>query len=203
MTSQLGRPVRLVDAVNRNDEIEKLLVEGELINDGEGKQVRVYPTSSEVAERLHVSKSWVSKYAKANRCFERRNLLQAKVRAKAQEQLVKEDGKRLAYDTERALQLCDKVLSRYDELVGERGINNFAAADLDKMVRLRRYLQGDADSRQEVTSTLTLDTLQGAHREFLRHLNSATEAECGIEAGEGDEKALAAPIEEANARSKS
>ena len=184
-TKQLGRPKKSMADADHNAEIDRLLVEGELVEDDDGKKTRVYPMAIEIAARLGVSPSWVSKFAKKNRCAQRRAVLQAKVSAKAQEKLIERESSRLAFDTERSLSLCDKVLGSYEELIAQHGVTTFSAGDLNTVVRLRRFLQGDADSRQEVTSSITLETLQGAHRQMLTQMRDMTPEECGIESDDG------------------
>lgn len=176
-----GRKPRYLESTDRNAELERLLVQGELVTDHDGKQTRVYPNGQEVAKRLGISAAWVSKFARKHRCHERRAVYQAKVQEKVQERLIQAESKRLAFDTERTLSLCDKVLGKFEELLDERGVGNFSVADMNTIVRLRRYLQGDADSRQEVASSINLDTLQVAHRDMMRRLNGVSAEECGLE----------------------
>src|SRR5690348_14886707 len=80
-----GRKPRSIEQGDVNAEIDRLLVEGELVTDADGKQVRVYPMSREVAERLGVSPSWVSKLARQNRCFQRRAELRSRIETQARE----------------------------------------------------------------------------------------------------------------------
>jgi len=181
MSHELGRPVRFIDSTIQHEEIDRLLVEGETVTGNDGKPMRVYPMSREIAERLGVSPSWISKYARAHRCFERRAELQSQVQAKAHAELVREEGKRLAFDTERMLKICDKLMEKYEEAIDERGVGNFTAADLNTVARLRRFLQGDADSRQEVKNGVTLEAMQAAHLQLLKMINGATPEEAGVE----------------------
>lgn len=181
MSNELGRKPRSMEQADRNGEMERLLVEGELITGSDGKQTRVFPHGCEIAERLGVSNAWVSKFANKHRCFQRRAEYQAKVQAKVQQKLVRQEAKRIAFDTERSVSLCDKVLARYEDMLDERGVGNFTVADMNTVIRLRRYLQGDADSRQEVTNAITLSSLQTAHREMLRQVHDVSPEECGIE----------------------
>lgn len=184
MSNHLGRKPRSMGQADRNFELERLLVEGEMVDGGDGRQRRVYPLGKDIAERLGVSNAWVSKYAKVHRCFERRRTLQKSTREEATRKLIELESTRLAFDTERTLALCDRVLASYDDMLRERGMSSFTATDLNTIVRLRRFLEGDADSRQEVTSSITLETLQVAHRDMMNRIHDVTAEECGMEPGD-------------------
>jgi hypothetical protein len=181
-------PLPAKDAViERNTLLDRLLVEGEMVQDNDGKPMRVYPMSNEIATRLGVTPSWVSKFARTHRCFQRRAELKAKIEAQARDELVRHEAKRVAFDTERTLRLCDTVLSKYEEAITEHGVGRITSADINTIVRLRRYLMGDADTRQEVRSQVSLEDMQSAHRQLLVDVQNMTRAECGIEDGAAEE----------------
>ena len=180
------RALDLEKASDKSALIDRLLVEGELVDDGRGHRVRVYPMSQEIADRVGVTPSWISKFAKRNRCFQRRKEFQARVESKAQDERERQEAKRLAFDTDRALRLCDRILEKYEEAVENDGIGRITAADVNTVLRLRSYLQGGADSRQEIQGSLSLEAAQEAHRAMLSTLRNASAAESGMDEEQPD-----------------
>ena len=179
MSKEPGRPLRAQEDIDRSAEIERLLVEGELVTGADGKQTRVYAKSSEIAARLNVSKSWISKFAHKHKCFQRRAEFQAKVRAKVTEQLIEKEADRIAFDTQKQLEFCDEILGQYREAIKERGVGNVTSTDINNLIRLRRLLQGEADSRQEVHNGVTLEMMEAAHQNLMRAYDSTSAAERG------------------------
>jgi predicted transcriptional regulator len=177
--SKTGRSTRSVEKEDRNTEIERLLVEGELVTDTNGAEVRAYPLAYEVAERLGVSKSWVSKYARQNRCLERRAVFQHAVKTQVRDKIVRSEANRVAFERAEQLALCDQLLAKYTDAIESREVGNVTATDINAIVRLRHFISGDADSRAEVTHGVTLEMMQAAHREALRTVHIATPEERG------------------------
>ena len=162
--NNLGRKPRSIEKSDRNAELERLLVEGEMVDGDDGKQRRAYPLGKDIAERLGVSNAWVSKYAKAHQCVERRRALQRAAQERAQQKLAEMDANRITFDLDRQLSLCDNILEKYRDAIEQRGIGNVTAADINAMIRLRHFIGGNADSRVETQQhTVTLEMMQEAH----------------------------------------
>jgi predicted transcriptional regulator len=172
-----GRAPRSIELADRNAELERLLIEGEVIEDDAGKLVRVYPLATEIAERLGVSKSWVSKYSKAHRCPQRQAQFKNSIKEKAREKVVETEAERRAFETTEQLALCDSILAKYQEAIEAREIGNVTAADINTLIRLRHFIKGDADSRSEVAShVVTLEAMQEAHaRAHTYYADTSTE----------------------------
>ena len=164
MTSNMGRKPRSIEQADRNAEIDRLLVEGEMIESDDGKQRRAYPLGKDIAQRIGVSNAWVSKYAKAHQCIERRRALVRAAQEQAQQKLAVMDSDRIAFDLDRQLSLCDSILEKYRDAIEQRGVGNVTAADINAMIRLRHFIGGNADSRVETQQqTVTLEMMQEAH----------------------------------------
>ena len=58
-------------------EVDRLLVEGELVAGADGAETRVWPSQREVAKRFEVAPSLVAAFAKQSRCVERKAAFQA------------------------------------------------------------------------------------------------------------------------------
>ena len=58
-------------------EVDRLLVEGELVAGADGAETRVWPSQREVAKRFKVAPSLVAAFAKQSRCVDRKAAFQA------------------------------------------------------------------------------------------------------------------------------
>jgi len=163
--------------------IDRLLVEGELIVDERGNEMRSYPKSIDIAARLGVSPSYVSKYAKLHRCFQRRRELRDAVDAKVRDRIANRQARRIVFDADRMLSMCDRILEKYEDAIKVDGITKVTSADVNTIIRLRRFIEGDPDSRREVVNrNVTLETIQEAHRRMLADVQRMTPEECGFDA---------------------
>ena len=61
--------------------------------------------------------------------------------------------------------VIDKWITRFIEKLEEDDVRADCVADMDKAMRLKAFLRGQAESRIEVKNTLTLETLQRSHKE--------------------------------------
>lgn len=183
--SKLGRKPRSIEQADRNAEIDRLLVDGEMVDGDDGRPRRVYPLGKDIAARLGVSSAWVSKYASNHQCLERRRAQQRVTQDRAQQKLSELESDRIVFDLDRQLTLCDSILEKYREVIEERGIGNVTASDINAMIRLRHFIEGNADSRVETQqSVLTLEMMQEAHRDLVRVPNADDSAEDSEPPGE-------------------
>jgi hypothetical protein len=176
-----GRP-RKADGPRVNySEVDKALVFGEVTEcaDGETSDVR-YPSYREIAARYGVSHSLIAQYSKRHDCLRRRESARVRITARAEQKLVELRASAMAYSRDDELRLIDTFLLGFEKALAEGRVRYDDPSDFNLMVRLKTFIQGGADSRQEVRAALSLEELQSRHRELLRRTAEATPALAGL-----------------------
>jgi hypothetical protein len=174
-----GRPKRSDSPQVNYNELDRLLVLGEVVPNKSGTGTRVvYPKYREVAERLGVSVSYVAEYSRTHNCMARREDAQRVIKQKADEYVIERRAKAIAFSREEELRLVDDYLAQFREALAAGRVRTDDAADLDKVLRLKEFLRGGADSRTEVHSSISLEAIQARYRKTQAILN-ATPAERG------------------------
>ena len=172
----MGRKPRSIENDDRNAQLERLLIEGEVVSDEHGNEKRVFLTGQAIATQLGISPAWVSKFATTRKCYERRAAWKKAVQDKAREKLASQEADRIAFDLDRQLSFCDGILVKYQQAIEERGVGNVTAADINAMIRLRHFIAGNADTRVETQQqTVTLEMMQEAHAKLFREPPSEDE----------------------------
>ena len=164
-----GRP-RKADGPRVNySEVDRALVFGEVTEcaDGETSDVR-YPSYRELAARYGVSHSLIAQYSKRHDCLRRRESARVRITARAEQKLVELRASAMAYSRDDELRLIDTFLLGFEKALAEGRVRYDDPSDFNLMVRLKTFIQGGADSRQEVRAALSLDDLQARHREVMR-----------------------------------
>ena len=162
-------------------QLDKLLVFGEVVPtaDGAGTSV-VFPTYRDLAARFGVVVSVIADYARTRNCQKRRAEASARIEAKTDAKLVELRAESVAVAKADALNIIDRYLVEFGKAVQEGRVRADSVTDFNSMVRLKEFLSGGADSRQEVMGGITLEALQSRHREMIRVVDDATDAECGV-----------------------
>jgi hypothetical protein len=173
--------------------LDKMLVFGEVVPtaDGAGTSV-VFPTYRDLAARFGVVVSVIADYARTRNCQKRRAEASARIEAKTDAKLVELRAESVAVAKADALNIIDRYLVEFGKAVQEGRVRADSVTDFNSMVRLKEFLSGGADSRQEVMGGITLEALQLRHREMVRVVDDSTDAECGV-VEDGRLKALPAP----------
>ncbi|ACY13346.1 hypothetical protein Hoch_0718 [Haliangium ochraceum DSM 14365] len=173
----VGRPKKNSDRRVPYEEVDRLLVFGEVVACDDGKGVTtVYPSFREVARRYGVSHSVVTSYAQRHNCMRRREIAQARIEAKTDEKLTEMRANRFALTKDDELRIIDRYLSEFEEAVAAKRVPCDNPSDFNTMLRLKQFIQGGADSRQEVHAGFSLEALQARHRRMLRHLDEGDDA---------------------------
>src|SRR5690606_22567767 len=76
-----GRPSKAAGPKVPYHEVDRLLVQGDVVVGDDGVETRVWPTQGEVAKRFGVSPGLIGTFAKQRRCTERRAEFEAKKKA--------------------------------------------------------------------------------------------------------------------------
>jgi hypothetical protein len=175
-----GRPRKGDAPLIDYDQLDKLLVYGELAptDDGSGTAT-VFPSYRQIGDRFGVSYAVISEYAKKHNCMARRERARARTQLRVEEKMVEARAEAIAVTKDRELQIIDAYLMGFEKAIGEGRVRFDNPTDYNTMARLKEFLQGGADSRPEVHAALSLDTLQGRHRDTRRALVETTAAERG------------------------
>lgn len=165
---KLGRPRKADPQRVDYHQLDTLLVMGEMRVDAERGPVTEYPSYRELAKRFGISHSLVAAYSSRHNCLRRREAASEKIRKVTDEKVIARRGTALAEAKERILAIIDRFLEEFGKALDEGRVRVDSVADLNIMVRLREFLQGGPDSRQEVRGMPSLEELERRHADMLR-----------------------------------
>lgn len=175
-----GRPHKADAPLIPFEELDRLLVFGEVKQLDDGASTTVYPTHRALAERYGVVPSVIASYAKSHNCTRRREEAVARISARADEKLIEARASALAVSKDDTVRMIDGYLLNYEKALLEGRVRFDNPTDFNTMVRLKEYVLGGPDSRQELHAALSLESLQQRHARMLRELNEATPELTGV-----------------------
>ncbi|ACY13571.1 hypothetical protein [Haliangium ochraceum] len=171
----VGRPKKSDGPRVHYEELDRLLVFGEAVpcTERAGTTI-VFPSYRELARRFGVSHGLVSKYAQRHNCLRRREIAQARIAAKTDDKLIELRSNAVAVSKDDELRIIDSYLSEFEKALKEGRVRCDSAGDFNTMLRLKQFIQGGADSRQELHAALSLEDLQARHRRMLKELDAGS-----------------------------
>ncbi len=169
-----GRPRKAEAPLISYEELDRLLVFGEVKQLEDGSSTTVYPTHRVLSERYGVVPSVIASYAKSHNCSRRRDEAMARISARADDKLIEARASALAVSKDDTVRMIDGYLLNYEKALLEGRVRFDNPTDFNTMVRLKEYVLGGPDSRQELHAALSLESLQQRHARMLRELNEAT-----------------------------
>ena len=171
-----GRPPKSAGRVWPVEEVDQLLVHGEIVEcaSGNGHTVN-YPSYRELAERFGISDSVIAKYSKDHNCLNRRRAEVERVRVQADQHLTRLRAQSIAITKEETVRIIDRYTEEFLKALDEGRVRTDNPADFNTMIRLKEFMMGGPDSRTEVHAKLTLDTLQERHRQMMQVVAVAPE----------------------------
>jgi hypothetical protein len=175
-----GRPHKADAPLIPFEELDRLLVFGEVKQLDDGSSTTIYPTHRALAERYGVVPSVIASYAKSHNCTRRREEAVARISARADEKLIEARASALAVSKDDTVRMIDGYLLNYEKALLEGRVRFDNPTDFNTMVRLKEYVLGGPDSRQELHAALSLESLQQRHARMLRELNEATPELTGV-----------------------
>lgn len=175
-----GRPHKADAPLIPFEELDRLLVFGEVKQLDDGSSTTVYPTHRALAERYGVAPSVIASYAKSHNCSRRREEAVARISARTDEKLIEARASALAVSKDDTVRMIDGYLLNYEKALLEGRVRFDNPTDFNTMVRLKEYVLGGPDSRQELHAALSLESLQLRHARMLRELNEATPELTGV-----------------------
>ena len=192
-----GRPVKGDPPRVPYEELDRILVFGEVVTceDGENKTVH-YPSYRDLARRYGVCNSVIARYSKKHNCLRRREQASARIAVETDKKLVDLRATAIAMSRDDELRIIDTYLAGFEGALADGRVRFDNPTDFNLMVRLKEFIQGGADSRQEIHAALSLEDIQARHRRMLKTVEASSTAECG----ELDDRMLAVPISGLQAR---
>lgn len=174
---KMGRPTKEDGPKVPYDELEKLLVHGELVpcQDGENTTVS-YPSYRELATRYGVSTSLIATYSKKHDCLRRRKEAQTLTAIKADQKVIEMRAQSEAVSRCDIVRIIDRYIVAFERDLVEGKVRTSNPADFNAMLRLREFVLGGADSRQEINASLSLESLQARHAQWLKTRNASPAA---------------------------
>ena len=161
------------------DELDRVLVFGEVVQTDEGGTSIVYPSYRDLAQRYGVAHSLVAQYARKHDCLRRRKEAKARVAVKAEQKIVEMRATAIALSKDDALRMIDTYLVGFEKALSEGRVRFDNPTDFNTMLRLKEFILGGADSRQEIHAALSLDDIQSRHQRMLRAAQQASAEERG------------------------
>jgi DNA-binding transcriptional regulator YhcF (GntR family) len=190
-----GRPRKSEEPALPRNELDKALVFGDVKTLPDGSTMTSYPSYRELAERFGVATSLIANYSREHNCLRRREEAKTRIATKADQKLIELRATAIAVSKDDALKMIDGYLLGFEEALAEGRVRVDNPTDFNTLVRLKEYLMGGADSRQELHASFSLEGLQARHAHALRAARETTPAERGeVDAAvvESDDDALVA-----------
>jgi len=175
-----GRPRHQQAPVIPFAELDRLLVFGEVSMNEDGTSNTVYPTYRELAEKYGVAPSVIADYAKSHNTMHRRKYGEHRIEARRDEKIIEARATAEAITVAEMLALIDEFLIKFREALKEGRVRTDSPADVNTLIRLKSFLEGGADSRQEIRHMLSLEVLSERHERYMRDLENSTPAMAGV-----------------------
>ncbi len=172
--TRTGRPRKGDGPKVPYDEIDRLLVHGEVVEVEAGGTTLVYPSYRKLAERYGCAHSLIAQYSRKHDCLRRRKETKARVAVRVEQKLVEMRAKAIAMSKDDALQIIDAYLAGFGEAIAEGRVRFDNPTDFNTMLRLKEFILGGADSRQEIHAALSLEDIQARHARMLRASQQAS-----------------------------
>jgi hypothetical protein len=175
-----GRPKRGQGPGVPWQEVDQLLVFGEeVLNEKTGRPEVRYPTYRDLSSRYGVSNSLIATYAAKHQCMKRREENIARTQAQFEQKLIEKRAEARAMSAAEAIEIIDGFMQSFRQAMEEGRVRTDSATDFNTLARLKAFLEGKADSRQEVQGVITLEDMQARHRALRAQLESLDPAVTG------------------------
>jgi hypothetical protein len=175
-----GRPRRGEGPFVPWQEVDRLLVFGEVVRDEKtGNQDLRYPSFRELGRRFSVSASLIGQYATRHQCLTRREENRAKEQRQFEQKLIEKRAEARALSKIEEIGIIDDYLRRFKEALDEGRVRFDSPGDFNTMARLKEFLEGNVDSRQEVQGQVSLDQVQMRHRALREQIDGLDPALTG------------------------
>ncbi len=170
-----GRPRKSEAPLISLEELDRLLVYGEVVQTEDGASTTRYPTYRELAERYDVALSYISSYVKSHNCVRRREDAKTRVALRVDEKLIEKRAEAIAVGRDDVVRLIDEFLLGFEKALREGRVRSDNPTDVNTFVRLKEFIMGGADSRQELHAALSLESIQQRYARMLKLQRDAPE----------------------------
>ncbi len=134
-----------------------------------------------MAAKFGVAKSLVGYHSRRHNWPAQRLAFRDRVRTEIQQS----EAKARALSSDDAMGILDAYLERFRRAVEDDRVRVDSIADFNTALRLKQFLLGGADSRQEVAGGLTLDVLQARHARLRAQVEGLTPELAGTPGDDG------------------
>jgi hypothetical protein len=170
-----GRPRRADAPLVDWNEVDRLLVFGEVVKDKlAGHEETRFPSLSELGERYGVSRNRIWQYSKKASCLRRREEARLKIQERYEQKVVEKIARSRALATADVVEVVDDYILGFKQALAEGKVRFDSVGDLDRLVRLKELMLGNADTRTELRAGLTLEGLQERHQHLRGQIYELT-----------------------------
>src|SRR5690606_35191259 len=89
-------------------------------------------------------------------------------RTEADQELLEQRATAVAQSKDDELRIIDTYLAGFEKALAEGRVRFDNPGDFNTMVRLKEFVMGGADSRQEIHASLSLEDIQARHQRMIR-----------------------------------
>ncbi|MBP7621680.1 MAG: hypothetical protein KA745_11980, partial [Gemmatimonadales bacterium] len=150
------------------EELDRLLVFGEVVQTPEGAATTRYPTYRELADRYEVAVSYIAAYVKSHICLRRREDARTRLALRVEDKLIEKRAEAIAVGKDDVVRLIDEFLLGFEKALKEGRVRSDNPTDVNTFVRLKEFILGGADSRQELHAALSLESIQQRYARMLQ-----------------------------------
>jgi len=147
-----------------HEKIAALLIHGRLVRDeASGQLVTVFPSATDLAAEFGVARSMIGYISKKYDCIGRRVEEEKRVIAMASARITELRADAIAFDKAFQLDTIDEWLHQFRTKLADKKVPVEQPLDYERMVRLRSFVDGGVDGRQELTGGISLEFLVARH----------------------------------------
>jgi hypothetical protein len=174
-----GRPRKAEAPVVPYEELDRLLVFGEVVQLEDGSTTTVYPTYRELARRYGISLAVIGTYAKSRNTLRRREEAKTRIDLRVDDKLIEMRADAIAIGKEEVVAMIDTYLLKFKQALQEGRVRSDNPTDVNTLVRLKEFVMGGADSRQDLRAVLSLESLQQRCARAMRNRQEMTKEQSG------------------------
>ena len=152
---------------------ESYYVQGMIVEEKRGTIERRKPSYADVARKFKVSKASVAYHAKKANWQKKRE----KYDSLEKEHINHEVAKARAISFADGEEIVDRWISKFEQKLEEGDVRVDSIADLERAMRTKAFLRGQAESRVEMKGAFTLDSLADIHRQHRERFEAEEDEE--------------------------
>ncbi len=156
------------------EEVDKLLVHGEIVEFEEGKGTIQFPSYAEIAKRYGVALTTIARYSQKHNCLDRREQVQKKVEEIADAKLAEYRADKVALGRDDEVRIFDRFIVDFETALREGRVSTNSPSDLCAVVKAKHQVLGENNLQAENEYGVTLDDIQRYHRDLLERTKSFT-----------------------------